>query len=401
MASIRKRSWTTSRGEQKEAWIVDYFDQSGKRRLKTFQKKKDADAWTIDALHEVKQGVHTAASASVTVKKAGELWYQSGEEAGLEWSTLKQYRTHLKYHIYPRLGDSKLSALSAPTVREFETWLRQNGRSEAMVRKVVSSLGSLLADAQDRGLISRNVVRERGRRKRNVERQKEKITAGKHFPTADEAKAILNAASGSWRAVIITAIFTGMRASELRGLNWADVDFAGGVIHVRQRASLNNEIGAPKSVAGRRSIPMGDYLANTLKEWKLKCPKRKHEDGSESLELVFPNGAGNVENHSNVYRRGFCAAQIAAGVCDPKLNDKGEPVLDDKGEPVMDARYGVHAFRHYAISTWIDLGYQPKRIQDIAGHATLTMTMDTYGHLFPDPDGDAELARKAELRLIG
>ncbi|NMM46559.1 site-specific integrase [Rhodospirillaceae bacterium KN72] len=408
MASIRKRSWETRKGETKEAWVVDYFDQHGKRHLKTFTRKKDAEAWSIEARHEVKQGTHTAASESVTVRKAGELWFETCEESRLERSTLHQYRTHLDYHIYERLADTKLSDLNTQTVREFETWLHKNGRSDALVRKALSSLGSILADAQDRGLVSRNVVRERRRRKRNGDRQHEKILAGKHFPTQEEARLILAAASGRWRPLIIAAIFTGMRASELRGLTWDDVDFDASVIHVRQRASLYNELGAPKSKAGRRSIPMGSYLANTLREWKLVCPRRnvkKDADGNVTdpgqLFLVFPNGAGNVENHSNVYRRGFAATQIEAGVSVSKVDDDGAPILDDDGQPVMEAKYGIHAFRHYAISTWIDLGYPHKRIQDIAGHATLSMTMDTYGHLFPNPEADADLAHRAETRLIG
>ena len=54
MASIRKRSWTTSKGEPREAWIVDYFDQNNKRHLKTFARKKEADAWIVDAAHVMK-----------------------------------------------------------------------------------------------------------------------------------------------------------------------------------------------------------------------------------------------------------------------------------------------------------------------------------------------------------
>jgi hypothetical protein len=61
--SIRKRSWTTARGEQKEAWVVDYADTAGKRRLKTFQRKKDADAWWRKTGNEIDEGVHTPDSA--------------------------------------------------------------------------------------------------------------------------------------------------------------------------------------------------------------------------------------------------------------------------------------------------------------------------------------------------
>jgi integrase len=69
--SIRKRTWTTPKGEEKTAWVVDYVDAKGKRRLKTFAKKKDADQFAATAKVEVREGVHVADSASATVKQAG------------------------------------------------------------------------------------------------------------------------------------------------------------------------------------------------------------------------------------------------------------------------------------------------------------------------------------------
>jgi integrase len=64
--SIRKRTWTTRRGEQKEAWVVDYADQNGTRRLKTFTKKKLADAFATTAKIQIRHGIHTPDSDSVT-----------------------------------------------------------------------------------------------------------------------------------------------------------------------------------------------------------------------------------------------------------------------------------------------------------------------------------------------
>lgn len=69
--SVCKRAWTTSKGEEKEAWVVDYVDQTGKRRLKTFAKKKPADNFAATASVEIRAGIHTADSASVTVAEAG------------------------------------------------------------------------------------------------------------------------------------------------------------------------------------------------------------------------------------------------------------------------------------------------------------------------------------------
>src|SRR4051794_21675445 len=98
MASIRKRTWKID-GCEKSAWVVDYFDQAGKRRLKTFATKKEADAWKVTALHEVAQGTHTPASASVTLTEATERWIADCEANGLEFGTIKQRREHLKLHI--------------------------------------------------------------------------------------------------------------------------------------------------------------------------------------------------------------------------------------------------------------------------------------------------------------
>jgi integrase len=108
-------------------------------------------------------------------------------------------------------------------------------------------------------------------------------------------KAILSHATGRWRPLLIAAIFTGMRASELCGLRWSDVDLGKAVVHVRQRADRYNPISMPKSDAGQRTIPVSPVVVNTLKEWKLACPKG-------DLDLVFPNGAGKVETHQNITR---------------------------------------------------------------------------------------------------
>ena len=290
--SVRKRAWTTSKGEQKEAWVVDYVDQGGKRRLKTFPKKKMADNFEATASVEIRAGVHTADSASITVAEAGKLWLESCEQAGLERTTLDAYRQHLRLHIEPYLGKVKLSQLSAPMVREFEDRLARGDmpegaapepRSPAMVKKVRTSLSALLSDAQERGLVSRNVVRElrrgrkRGKERQAERRQKGKLKIGVDIPTREEVKAIVEAAKGRWRPILLTAIFTGLRASELRGLRWADVDLEKRELHVRQRADRYSAIGKPKSESGERTVPLTPIVANTLREWKLACPKSEDD----------------------------------------------------------------------------------------------------------------------------
>ena len=125
--SIRKRTWTTAKGEAKEAWVVDYTDQGGKRRLKTFSKKKEAAAFRSRAHVEVRAGVHTPDSASVTVGHAAELWIESCHVTGLESATIDAYEQHIRLHIKPFLARAKLSQLTAPMLREFEDRLRRGG----------------------------------------------------------------------------------------------------------------------------------------------------------------------------------------------------------------------------------------------------------------------------------
>jgi integrase len=403
--SVRKRKWMTRAGVEKEAWIVDYADQQGTRRLKTFKRKKDADAFASSTHVEVREGTHVADRATVTVKEAAENWIKSGEAAELEKATLAQYRQHVDLHIVPFIGRTKISQLSVSVVRAFQDRLREEGRSAAMVKRVTGSLGSILADAHDRGLVTRNAVREmarrqpRGKQRQGERRRKARLQPGVDIPTPAEIAAMLHAVKGRWRSLLIAAVYTGLRASELRGLRWSDVDLAEGKIHVRQRADRYHVIGMPKSDAGQRTIPIGPFVVNTLKEWKLACPKG-------DLDLVFPTGAGAVEGHPNIIRRGLIPPQMAAGITTPVLDEAGKSKLDDKGTPIVQAKYtGLHALRHFFASWCInrrqDGGRElpPKTVQHLMGHSSITMTMDTYGHLFPASDDGKALA-EAETALL-
>jgi integrase len=336
MASIRKRTWT-AKGVERSAWIVDYFDQAGKRRLKTFATKREADAWAVTALHEVKQGIHTPASTSITVERAGELWIEQCEADGLEKSTIRQRRQHTKLHINPFLGREKLSDLTTPRIYQFDGELRTGGRSLAMRRKVLTNLKTMVSFCQKQGLAAQNVAltvkikSEAGRDGTGP------VRAGVDFPSRAELKLLMENAPAKWRALLIVAIFTGMRASELRGLSWANVDLVAGVIHVRQRADAWASIGAPKSKAGKRDIPLPPIVINTLAAWKKQCP-------AGDLDLVFPNGAGNVQSLPNIWHRFWSPLQVQCGVA------IGSGKTDEKGSPVFKPKYGFHMLRHAAAS---------------------------------------------------
>ena len=366
MASIRRRTWTGPDGEPKSAWVVDYTDQEGKRRLKTFARKADAREWTVTALHEVKERRHVPDSAAPTLAKASEAWIARGEADRLERSTIAQRRQHVDFHILPLLGaDTKLSRLDLDAFRD--ELLRT--RSRPLAKKVMTSVKAILKQAKMAHLASDvSKIETGGRHKRRLE-------VGRDTPSAGEVRALLAAASGYIRALLAVAVFCGLRASELRALTWADVDLAECQLTVRQRADKWSAVGPPKSGPSYRSIPLAPFALNTLKEWRLSRPG----DG-----LVFGNGRGNVESLANIWNRHLAPLQVAAGI----VGAKGK------------AKYGLKTFRHFFASWLIDQGFGPKRVQTLMGHSGIQITLDTYTHLWPQED-DHERFAAGELALVG
>jgi integrase len=376
MASIRKRSWTSG-GQVKTAWVADYFDQDDKRHIKTFKTRGEARDWLPKTEVDVKIGEHVADRASVTVAWAAESWldtcrhgHPDDESGGLEASTVREYERHVRYIIDPAIGigQIKLNQLSKVAVEAFLKRLRDAGRSASMARKVRTSLSSLIGHAQERGRVGRNVLRDERRRRRGLREQREIM-----IPTKAELRAMLNdAKSPLWlRTFLAIAIYGGLRASEIRGLPWANVDLEAGVIRVCQRADFAGRIGAPKSKAGNRDVPMTPTVRRLLQELFLA-------QGRPKGGLVFASEAGTPMNHSNIVQRHY------------------EPLQDRLG---ISPRYGLHALRHAAASLMIEQGMNAKRIQVVLGHSSITMTMDTYGKLFPDGNGDQAAMAQLEALL--
>jgi len=369
--SIRKRRWTTAKGEIKEAWIVDYT-ANGSRHIETFERKKDADAREAQVVVDIAKGVHTASSKSLTVAQAADDWLDYVKGEGRERSTVERYEQTVRIHIVPRIGREKLAKLTTPRINAFRDELLKS-MSRPMAKKVLVALKATLKDAKRRGNVAQNVASDVSITSHG--RLRAKLEIGRDIPTRDEVQRIIDAAApGHGRTLLLTAALTGMRASELRGLRWSDVDLTRRQVQVRQRADRYRKIGAPKSAAGTRTIPIGDMVVNTLREWKLRCPK-----GLENL--VFPTSVGTVEYYPNMVLKYYAPAQATAGVV-------------TNGRP----KYGMHALRHFYASWCINqkkdggLELPPKTVQVRLGHSSIVMTLDIYGHLFPSRDDGAELA---------
>jgi integrase len=380
--SVRKKivKSTTPEGEQIETlwWLADYTDGSGKRHQERFKRKAEAVAHEEKSKVAIRAGTHVSLDSNLTVADVAEKWIKRVEANARERATVRQYREHIRLHIVPRIGAVRLAKLTKGHVEAFRDSLLTGDKalSRPMAQKVLSSLKSMLKVVRCSHLADDVKVEIDKRKKRKLE-------VGRDIPTPEEIGRMVKAAKEpKMRALLMVAATSGLRASELRGLRWSDVDLIKArELHVRQRADRWNKIGPPKSEASRRTIPLGPELTLALKEWKLACPKG-------DLDLVFPTKTGAIEHHKNMLRS-LVPVMKAAHVL---KNDK--------------PKYALHAFRHFFASWCInpqDRGGRElpaKVVQTLLGHSSIMMTLDVYGHLFRDGSDRAELAA-SEKALFG
>jgi integrase len=367
MASIRKRRLPSGRS----AWLVDFADANGRRRARQFSTKREADAFMVTARAEVASGTYVHDADAITVAAAATIWLGHCElrcrfNRRMERATLRDYESKLRLHILDPVigvGSVKLSRLTRKAVGDFRDRLLAGNRSEAQTRKILSVLSLVVARAQEDGLLTHNPAQ--GVRVIRAGRTGETI----RVPDKEEVRRLIEAATERFRTAIVVSALCGLRASELRGLRWVDVDLKAQLIHVRQRADAFNTFGDPKSAAGRRSVPMGPHVTNLLKRWKLACPP-------SPFDLVFPSRRGTVQGHANILKRHF------------------KPLCREVGIVLR-----WHDLRHFAVSLWIEQGFSVKEVMTFAGHSSIQMTMDRYGHLFPSPDYQRVMAA-VEQRLF-
>ncbi|MGB6438382.1 MAG: tyrosine-type recombinase/integrase [Methyloceanibacter sp.] len=374
--AVRKRSWKKPNGETGEAWVVDY-KSSGKRHIKTFPTRKEAVAFRDTTGVEVREGRHVADSVSITVADAAAIWLKAcelgrGDNPPAEFSTLRTYRSNLKHHILPAIGKVKLAHLTRANVAAFRDHLLTK-LSRVMAKKVLASFKGIMAEAEARGHVVGNVASSV--RIGNKGRHKEPVA----IPTKAEVKSIMAKLDElatdkrwrRWRVLFATAIHSGFRASELRGLHWDTVDLKAGTITVKQRADERGVIGSPKTVASRRTISIPAFLVTMLRDWKIECPPGP---------LVFPTTLGTVQLLSDIHTKGWRPLQVAAKIT--KADGS--------------ARLNFHCLRHFRASMLIEDGANPKEVMVEMGHSNIAMTYDLYGHLFTDEDADTRRAERAE-----
>lgn len=257
-----------------------------------------------------------------------------------------------------------------------------------MARRALSTLRTVLDFAVSHGWCAGNPAKHVHVRTA-IRAASEAKNAPAIIPAKEDLRRLLATADrrndkGKAAALLRLLVFCGLRASELRALRRQDVDWGRYRLQVRQRADRWQKIGACKSKAGHRTIPVPPDTAGALKRWILAAPVG-------DLDLVFPSGVGTVESYANLYHRLWVPLMAEAGLAVPRGNEKGAP------RPA----FAFHALRHVACSLWIEQGANVKQVQTWAGHASVHFTLDRYGHLWEDVEAGVSVGTSAEASILG
>jgi integrase len=274
-------------------------------------------------------------------------------------SSIKAANSHLRCHILPLLGKTKLEELGLEVQQGFITRL-----AAAVARKtatnVVGTLSVMLSTAKNWGYICEPV--EFGKLTMPVQEVKEDA----RFFTAEEAKKIISTAEEPFRTMFAIAAMTGVRAGELLALQMDDLDFERKLIHIR-RSVWRGRIQTVKSKASRASVAMPDVLSLILKAY-LKSWREN------PMKLLFINRRGRPYNATKVVQKALW------------------PVLDE----LKIERCGLHAFRYTHSSLLLETGASPTVAQAQLRHSDPRITLGIYGHIIGDSQRNA-VDRVAEI----
>ena len=291
-------------------------------------------------------------------------WLDDTARHSIRASTYAGYEVSLRKHIIPEIGGLRLARLTADDLDALYSRLLDKGLSPKTVRLCHAIVHRALSHALRRGSVAVNVASVADA----------PSAPRKEFRTLspEEASRLLKAAlSDRLYGLYVLALTCGLRQAELLGLRWADVDLGGAVLHVRQqvyRADGEWQFTEPKTKAGRRTISLSGMAIEALRERKIAQSKeRLRAESWADLDLVFSNRLGRPIEKGNLLRRSF------------------QPLLERAGLPHI----RFHDLRHSAASMMLAANVNPKIVQELLGHASISTTMDTYSHVLPSLQADA------------
>jgi integrase len=282
----------------------------------------------------------------MTVREWSERWYDTMTQGP---RTQEVYEGHLRNWVVPMLGDIPVTNLDKAMVRRFVAEIRSLGKSQGTVDGCVKVLRLVLGFAIDGGAIKVNPAA-----RLNLDRQQR---TEMHFLT--ESDVVLLAGEmrhPMYETLVLFAAWTGMRAGEIEALRIKRVNLAAekaDVVENLGEASDGTLRFGPTKTYQRRTVPLAPFLAERL---------RPMVAGRDGEDFVFTAPEGGPVRHHNFYARRFKPGVKRAG---------------------LDGTIRFHDLRHTCAAWLIDSGAHVRAIMEWLGHSSPSVTLGTYGHLFP------------------
>ena len=361
MACIRKR-----RGR----WVIDFYDQQGKRRWKTLKEgttKKRATEELRAIEEQVGKGAFIPIKEAPLFKSVAKEFIET-KKLNLRANTFEVVEGIVRNH-FTEFDEIQIKKITTARVEKFIRARQEEGRNILTLRKILMVMGQIFSYAVRHRYIDYNPLRE-AERPRNRGHEGENEQKEMKVLTPVQVKALLDhTKEQKYKMLFTLAAFTGIRQGELLGLKWEDIDWETKQIHV-QRTFTKGRFFATKTKTSNRRIDLGPTLMLELKKWKLAS-------GKNGLGLVFCNEAGTPLDHDNLYKRHFLPALEAANL--PRIR--------------------FHDLRHTYASIMIEQGENLKYIQTQLGHSSPTVTLNVYAHLMKPTNQEA--ACRLENAILG
>lgn len=321
---------------------------------------QELEAQYIRLYHEKK----LVSASSFTLEDIQEVYFEK-YTSNQKPSYLRSQKELYNNHIKPFFRNALITSLKFKQINDFQNSLLKKESaakkplSKNSINKIMILLGKLFNTAIKENIIIENPCR-------NIEKlkfQKKEM----NFWTVDTFKNFLAAIDEEKEPYTSlfyqVAFLTGLRAGEMIALNWKDIDFDRSEIRVNKTASLITT--EPKTVNSCRFVTINSNLLNRLKDWKEKQPQfllDHFQNFDPEKLLVFQYN----EHHPS---RDFFSRRI-------------KRIIKEKNLLIEPIR--LHDFRHSHVALLIHNGEEPTAIKERLGHASITTTIDTYGHLYPN-----------------
>lgn len=337
----------TSKDGKRTSYVIVYRRPDGRQKWETVgPNKKAAERALAERLAAVNGGRYTELKHA-TFAQFSKKWLAEYAEPRLKESTLESYRRHLRLDLAPALGRYPLTRITTGRIEELVNELLARGLAPKSVNNALVPLKLMLKHAVRWGYLSVNPA-EPVQRVPVPHREMRALSA-------DEVKHLLDAADEKSWLLLTVAVFTGLRRGELLAIQWGDIDWARAQIRVRRSLGKSGFMG-PKTRNAIRTVDLAPQVLEALRGAK---PVRSPQELEK--QLVFSARNGQPLDADTMVRRRLHPAIRRAEL----------------------GHIRFHDLRHTYASLLIQAGEHPKYVQSQLGHASITTTLDRYGHLLP------------------